>query len=275
MYVLLIFLLFSQGTGVIVVDNVWFYGDDQKMISLGTGTVVEIIEYEDDLVKVSYEERIGKVHRGVLIDFESPIAEKKLFVFARGYFDDGAYSQAASLFEIFIRSFQESQYLCEALYYYGLSNEWVAKVLTPADSLPGFVFNENYNTWHYSGESYERIRDEFPGSVYASKAVYRLLSVIRERNLPWRDSLQPIQEELKMWQDFIVKYRDTEEYVLALLEIGYLNRVLFEITANADFEKNAIDVFQEISDTYPKSVFSAQSDLNLYEIDHGENIYKY
>ena len=203
MIVFLIFSLSFSKPGVIVVDNVWFYGDDQKMISLGTGTVVEIIEYEDDLVRVSYEERIGKVHRGVLIDFESAVAEKKLFVFARGYFDDGAYSHAASLLELFIRSFEESHYLAEVLYYYGLSNEWVAKVLTPADSLPGFVFNANYNTWHYSGEAYERIRDEFPGSTYASKAIYRFLNVRREQSLPWRDSLQPIQEELEMWQEFI------------------------------------------------------------------------
>jgi len=275
MILFLVFTLSSSNPGVVVVDNVWFYADDQKMMALGTGDVVEIIEYEDDLVKVSYEGRMGKIHRGVLIDFEMKIAEEKLFVFARGYFDEGEFARAASLFDVFIRFFTKSQHLSEVLYYYGLSNERVARHLTPADSLPGFVFNNNYNTWHYSGEAYEQIRDEFPESVYASKAVYRLLNVTRERYLPWRDSLQPIQEELEQWQEFILKYKNTEEYVLALLEIGYLNRVLFEITDNADYRRKAVAVFQEIAEKYPNSVYSAQSNMNLYEIEKGENIYKY
>ncbi len=275
MQVFLTFFLLTTHAGVIVVDNVWFYGDDQEMRALGTGDVVDLIEYENDLVKVAYDNTVGKVHKGVLIDFQISIAEEKLFVFAHGYFDDGEYGKAASLFDVFIRFFAGSQHLAEVLYYYGLSNERVARHLTPADSLPGFIFNKNYNTWHYSGEAYERIRDEFPESVYASKAVYRFLNVIREKKLPWRDSLQPIQEELKQWQDFIVQYKDTEEYVLALLEIGYLNRVLFEITQNADYRRNAVAVFQEIADKYPNSIYSAQSNMNLYEIEKGENIYKY
>ena len=279
MQVLLIFLLFSQDVGVIVVDNVWFYGDDQKMISLGTGTVVEIIEYEDDLVKVSFEERIGKIHKGVLIDLRSAIAEQKLFVFARGYFDDGAYSKAASLLELFITFFEKSQHLAEVLYYYGLSNEQIAKGLTPADSLPGFIFNGNYNTWHYSGEAYERVLEEFPENIYASRAAYRLLNVTRAKNLPWRDSLRLIQGELEMWHEFISKYNDTEEYVLALLEVGYLNRVLFEITENSDYKRDAVKVFQEIFDKYPKNhkefiqignIFTSFSDfdyaIKAYEI---------
>jgi len=275
MQVFLTFFLLTTNVGVILVDNVWFYGDDQKMTSLGTGDVVDIIEYENDLVKVAYDNRIGKVHKGVLIDFEMNIAEEKLFVFAHGYFDDGEFGKAASLFDVFIRFFTKSQHLAEVLYYHGLSNEQIARHLTPADSMPGFIFNKNYNTWHYSGGAYERIRDEFPESVYSSKAVYRLLNVTRERNLPWRDSLQPIQEELQMWQEFIVQYKNTEEYVLALLEIGYLNRVLFEITENVNFKKNAVAVFQEISDKYPNSIYSAQSNVNLDEIEKGENIHKY
>lgn len=273
--VLLTFFLFTTHVGVIIVDNVWFYGDDKEMRALGTGDVVEIIAYENDLVKVAYHTTIGKVHKGVLIDFESAIAEEKLFVFAHGYFDDGEFGKAASLFDVFIRFFTKSQHLSEALYYYGLSNEQVARHLTPADSLPGFIFNKSYNTWHYSGEVYERIREEFPESIYSSKAVYRLLNVTRERNLPWRDSLQPIQEELEQWLEFIVQYKDTEEYVLALLEIGYLNRVLFELTEDTDYKRDAVQVFQKISEEYPNSVYSAQSNINLYEIETGENIYKY
>ncbi|GAI66244.1 unnamed protein product, partial [marine sediment metagenome] len=62
-----------------------------------------------------------------------------------------------------------------------------------------------------------------------------------------------------MWQDFAVKYKNTDEYVLALLEIGYLNRVLFEITEDSDYRTDAVKVFQEILDKYPNSVNSAQS----------------
>ena len=84
-----------------------------------------------------------------------------------------------------------------------------------------------------------------------------------------------IQEELKMWQDFAVKYKNTGEYVLALLEIGYLNRVLFEITEDSDYRTDAVKVFQEILDKYPNSVNSAQSKVNLHEIENRKKIYKY
>ncbi len=275
MIVFLVYSLFLSNPGVVIVDGVWFYGDDQKMRVLGTGEVIEIIEYENDLIKISYDTIVGKIHKGVFIDLSHEIAEKKLFVFGRGYFDEGEYIKAASLFDVFIRFFDKSHHLAEVLYYYGLSNEQIAKVLTPADSLPGFIFNGNYNTWHYSGEAYERVLEEFPESMYASKAAYRLLNVTRARNLPWRDSLRLIQGELEMWHEFISKYNDTEEYVLALLEVGYLNRVLFEITENSDYKRDALEVFQEIFDKYPNSIYSAQSKVNLYEIENGINIYEY
>ncbi len=95
------------------------------------------------------------------------------------------------------------------------------------------------------------------------------------RNLPWNDSVQLIQEELRMWQDFDSKYKNTDEYVLVLLEIGYLNRVLFEITEDLDYRTDAVKIFQEIFDTYPNSIYSAQSRLNLHEIKNGKKIYKY
>ena len=108
MAMVLIFTLCVSNTGVVIVDNVWFYGDDHKMQVLNTGDIVEIIERLNDMIKVKYNQAIGKMHKDVLIDFNKPISEEKLFVFARGYFDEREYKHAAKLFDICIRYFDKS-----------------------------------------------------------------------------------------------------------------------------------------------------------------------
>lgn len=275
MIIFLVFLLCFSDTGVVIVDNVWFYGDDHKIRVLETGDLVEIIELHEDTVKIKYDNAVGVILKGVLIDFKENIAEDELFVFARGYFDDGKYWNAVSLFDAFIRFFDESEYYAEVLYYHGLSYEALARHLNSPDSIPGVLFNEHYNICYYSGESYMTILEDYAESMYASKAAYCLFNIFRTSNQPWRDSIQLIQAELKMWQDFAVKYKNTDEYVLALLEIGYLNRVLFEITEDSDYRTDAAKVFQEILDKYPNSINSAQSKVNLHEIENRKKIYKY
>ena len=133
--------------------------------------------------------------------------------------------------------------------------------------------NENSKQWYYTGDAYKTILEKFPESIYVPKAVFRLINIFHTKQLPWNDSIQLIREELQMWQEFILKYTAGEEYVLALLEIGYLYRVLFEITKDMDFQKDAIDVFKKIINNSPNSIHSAQAEVNLYEIENGETIY--
>ncbi|OPX18331.1 hypothetical protein BXT86_01790 [candidate division WOR-3 bacterium 4484_100] len=78
-----------------------------------------------------------------------------------------------------------------------------------------------------------------------------------------------------MWQNFIKKYPDAEEYILALMELGYLNRVLFEITENDAYRSSAVQIFNKVMRLFPDSIYEVQARINLYEIEHNKYIYKY
>ncbi len=269
-------LLFCfSDAGVVIIDNVWFYGDDYKTKILGVGDVVEIIDRVDDMFKVKYSSATGKIHKDVLIDLNEEIAEDKLFVFARGYFDEGGYKKSARLFDTFIQNFDESKYLAEALYYCGLAHEEMAKQFNGSNTIEGIVLNKRINQWYYRGDVYKRIVEEFPENIYASKAAYRLVKIFRIMNLPWNDSIQLVHEELNRWQKFTTKYRTHEDYIAALLEIGFLNRVLYEMTNNQEYKKEAIKKFEHIIEECPSSVYAAQSRLYLHEIEKGIPIYNY
>ncbi len=123
MITFLVFLLCLSDSGVVIVDGVLFYEGDLKSSVLNAGDIVETIEQKDDMVRIRYNNKVGLVNKGVLIDFREQIAEERLFVFARGYFNQAEYRKAAKLFDVFINNFDQSQYLTEALYYYGMSNE--------------------------------------------------------------------------------------------------------------------------------------------------------
>jgi outer membrane protein assembly factor BamD (BamD/ComL family) len=272
---LFLFILFCRtDKGVIIVNNVWFLGDDHQIRIFNTGDLVEIIG-QNERLKVRYENATGELLKGVLINLGSEIAADKLFFFSRGYFDEGEYKKAAALFDVFTNSFGRSKYLAEALYYSGLSYEEIAKDFNTADSIPWIRFNEKNMSWYYTGDAYEKIIPRFPKSLYSSKAAYRLIKIFHMRNSPWDDAIQPIQEELKMWREFILKYRESDEYVLALTEIGYIDRVLYEITGQLNYREDATEIFKSIIKDYPNTVYSAESRIHLYEIEQGENIYKY
>lgn len=271
---LMVFLVVFE-PGVVIVDNVWFYEGDLKTSVLNTGDIVGILERGDTYFRVSHDTAIGEIHKGVLIDIANEVALEKLFIFAQGYFEEGEYKKAAVLFDIFVRHFNESEYLAEVLYYQGLANEKLAKIYSQSDTIPGFVLHNHFKVWYYGGETYAIVLERFPESVYAPKAAFRLIALFRTKNEPWFDCVEPIQEELMMWQDFISKFGNSGEYIKALVEIGYLNRVLFEITKNINYKQDAIEVFQKIIESSQNSVYSAQAKVHLHEITVGEYIYKY
>jgi hypothetical protein len=275
MTITLLLLFCLSDYGVIIVDNVLFYKGDLKTGILNTGDVVEIIGRSNDKTKIMFDGVKSELLKDVLIDFKEEIAEEKLFVFARGYFDETEYRKAVRLFNVFIKNFSKSKYVAEVLYYYGLSSEGLIKNLQKPDTSSDFLFNESHSIWYYSGKAYNTIIGNFPQSIFASKAAYQLLKIYRLKNLPWCDSIQLIQDELNRWYKFILKYENSEEYVLGLLEIGFLNRVLFEITDKDDYRRKAIKVFEKIISEHPDSIYSAQSRVNLYEIEKGKAIYKY
>ena len=275
MSLLLLLLIGFSHTGVIITDNVWFYGANGQSRVLTTGDLVEITGEEDEFVKVKYDNAIGTLNKDILIDLGEPIAEDQLFVFGRGYFDEREYEKSTKLFDIFIKIFSKSKYLVEALYYGGLSYEELAKHCNNTDSIQYITYNRKNNTWFYDGSAYQTILNQFPKNMYAPKSAFQVIKIYRMKNVPWNDSTLLIQGELKMWQEFIKKYKKCEEYVLALLEIGYLKRVLFQITKDLNYEKEALEIFQEIMKNYPNSVYSAQAKINLYEIENNIDTYSY
>jgi outer membrane protein assembly factor BamD (BamD/ComL family) len=267
-------ILYFSATGVIITDNVWFYGNHQMAV-LNTGDLVEIVSGENNMVKVKYTNGVGEIHKGVLIDLTEEIAEDELFVFCRGYFDEEEYKKSIRLSKIFIKFLNNSEYLAEVLYYLGRAYEQVAKIYKESDSIKCIVLNKKTNRWYYTGDEYRKILERFPNCIYASGAAYHLIKLFRQRSYPWNDSLQPIQEELNRWQRFIKRYKNSQEYVLALSEIGYLERVLYEITEDPNYREDAIKNFRRIIKRYPNSVYSAQSIVNLKELETGKKIYRY
>jgi len=275
MILLLSFLLVMNDPGVIIVDGVWFVGEHNVSTVFNTGDTVQVIDQVGDTLYIKYAGAAGTLRSGVLINVNEPLAEQKMIVFALGYFDEGAFAQAALLFENFMRYFPRSTFYAEALYHHGMACEQIARVMNPTDSFPGCSYNEDYGIWFYGGESYMKLLEAYPESEYASRSAYRLFTILRMRNLPWRDSTELIIEELGLWKDFITRYEETDERVLALLEIGYLNRVLYEITGDSDYKVEAARIFQDIREEYPDTRYSAHADVHLHELATGENIYKY
>lgn len=275
MVLLLSYLLIMSDPGVIIVDGVWFYSNDRMSIIFNAGDTVQIHDQIGDTLYISYAGETGTLLDGVMINLNDLLAEEQLFVFALGYFDDGAFVQAARLLEIFIGYFPGSVFYAEVLYYHGLACEQVARLLDPDDSFPHCSYNEAYGVWYYTGESYMELLGTYPASEYASKAAYRLCTILRTRNLPWRDSTEVIIEERDLWRDFVGQYAQSDECVLALLEIGYLNRVLYEITGDSDYKIEAARMFQDVRDQYPATRYSAEADVHLHELATGKNIYKY
>ena len=244
-------------------------------IVFNAGDTVEIRDQVGDTVHISYAGASGTLLKGVLINLNEPLAEEKLYVFAFGYFDEGSFVQAARLYETFVRHFTGSTFYAEALYHHGLACEQVAQLMSAADSFPGCSYHDHYGVWFYNGESYMEVLESFPDDEYAPKAAFRLFTILRMRNLPWRDSTELIIQELDMWRDFVARYGGSDESVLALLEIGYLNRVLYEITGDSDYKIEAARVFQDIREQYPETRYSVHADVHLHELATGVNIYKY
>jgi outer membrane protein assembly factor BamD (BamD/ComL family) len=270
----LILLTLAASPAVVIVDNVLFYGSDHKMRILNTGDMVDIVEHINDRLTVEYDSATGEMDKNVLIDFNDEIAEDEQFVFSRGYFDEGEFEKASRLLEIFVRYFDTSNYLAEALYYLGQSYEAMA-TKSDSDSLSVFFMNTQLNQRYYNGDAYRILLKEFPESPFAAKAQYRLINIFRISNLPWRDSAEPIEEEIAMWDDFCDRYRFTDEYVLGLSELGYLNRILFEITDEPAYREAATSKFEEITFEYPNTIHSAYARVHLFELKNNEKIYKY
>ncbi|MGD8979369.1 MAG: hypothetical protein PVH23_04810 [candidate division WOR-3 bacterium] len=270
----IILLLASVSPGVVIVDNVLFYGDDHSMRVLNTGDMVDILEYDNARILVEYDSATGELDKNVIIDLNHVVAEHEQFVFSRGYFDEGEYAKAIRLLEIFIKFFDDSYYLAEALYYLGQSYEALASSGS-SDSMPHFSTNEQINQQYYNGDAYRILVNAFPESPFAAKAQYRLINIYRISNLPWDDSAQIILQELAMWDDFCERYMHTDDYMLALSEKGYLYRVLYEITEDIDYRDKAFTTFNEIIHGYPNTIHAAYARVHLHELESGEKIYKY
>ena len=135
--------------------------------------------------------------------------------------------------------------------------------------------NTQINQRYYNGDAYRILVNAYPESPFAAKAQYRLINIFRISHLPWNDSVQIIQQELTMWDDFCERYQETDAYMLALSEKGYLHRVLFELTEDTGYRNEAQSTFREIIFGYPNTVHAAYARVHLHELDKNEKIYKY
>jgi hypothetical protein len=272
---LLLYAVIAMSTGVVITDNVWVYGEDHAMHALQTGDVVAITSYDSTMVNIECEKAQYRVLRDILIDFDLEIAPEKLLVFAHGYFDEREFRKAARLFSVFTKHFDTSVYYAEALYYHGLASQEIARTCSISDTVPDMVYSEYLRQWIYSGTSYATLIEQLPENVFTPKARYRLLLIQRMIRLPWQDSVAVIDAERSQWLAFAALYEHTDEYVMALLEAAYLSRVLFEITGSTDDGNAAINLYNRIMIEFPETLAAAQARLYIFEIRHGENIYKY
>lgn len=272
---LVLCFLIALSHGAIITDNVWVYGEDHAIHVLQTGDVVTITSYDSAMVQIEYENAPYRVLKDVLIDFDSEIGAEKLFVFARGYFDEREFRKAARLFDVFTTHFDTTVYYAEALYYCGLAYEEIARTCSMRDTVPEMVYNEYLKQWVYTGKAYATLTEQLPESFYTPKAQYRLLCIQRMRHLPWQDSAVAIETERSQWLEFAARYPHTDEYVLALLEAAYLSRVLYEMSGRTDDKNTAVRLYNLILSEFPETVAAAQARLYIFEIENEEHIYKY
>jgi hypothetical protein len=265
----------ASSTGVIIVDNVLFYEGDLKLIAFSVGDTVTIRGYSGDTILVQRESGSGTLLKGVLIDLGQEVAEEQLFVFARGYYDAQAYAHAGRLFVHFLHFFSGSRFYAEALYYMGLAYEALARAGLIEAPISGIAMNEGTGDYYYTGVSYKHILEQFPDSPYAARAAYRLHLCLRAAHEPWDRAIDIISRDLEALEALLVTYHEFDERPAVLLEIGYVNRVLLELTGDVMYRTEAEETFNTVIDNYPSTVHEASARVHLYELAREIPIYLY
>ena len=275
MNIILLLYMFSSSTGVIIVDNVLFYEGDLKLIAFSVGDTVTIDGYKGDTIVVRRESGSGTLLKGVLIDLGQEVAEEQLFVYARGYYDVHAYVQAGRLLVHFLHFFAGSRFYEEALFYKGLAFEALARNGSIEEPLSGIAMNEKTGHHYYAGISYKHLLEQFPDSPYAARAAYRLHLCLRAAHEPWDKSIDVVVRDLNALESFLAHYQEFDERSAVLLEIGYVNRVLYELSNDVQYRTAAEKTFKTVIDVYPSTVHEASARVHLYELEQGIPIYLY
>jgi hypothetical protein len=275
MNILLCICMVSASTGIIITDNVLFYEGDLKITTLMIGDTVTIDGYCGDTAQVFLNRIFGTLLKGVLIDLGQEIAEEQLFVFSRGYYDEGCFAEAARLFFHFLYFYPGSRYYPEALFYTGLACDELACQGADYDTIPGIQKNEQSGRYYYTGNCYQRLLEEYPADVYATSAAYYLILCQRAAEEPWNGATDKIEQDLHRLQNVIDTYGKFAERAAVLEEIGYDYRALYEITSEALYRDQAVRVFKTVIQDYPAGAHEASARVHLFEIENNIPIYLY
>jgi hypothetical protein len=90
--------------------------------------------------------------------------------------------------------------------------------------------------------------------------------------------MEKIVQDLARFQQLMSSYGESGEFenrAAALEEIGYDNRVLFELSNDAGYRDQAEHIFKSIILEYPATVHEARARVHLYELENDIPIYLY
>jgi len=280
-------------------------------------------EYRRGRLRVQLDGVTGWAFANGVVDLSDPAADARLLAAAFDFESPGHwardpnYGAAIALYSRHLELFPESQYRPLARYRFGQVADCLAVEATKAirqaesaeraDSSRGdearleAVESEQlrkYERWglvlkrshlggqcYYGGEAYRAVLAEYPQSQYADEASYQLLKLEREEVGEWEGHPEGPFEELRHWQAFLERYPGSDLRPKALLQVLYLQRVLYEIylqsptaevrdeSAAREHGEAAQELARRIMREYPGTRYAAEAETGLSELQHGEHVY--
>lgn len=267
-------------------------------------------------VRVRAGDVVGWVHTSGLVELSAQGADARLLFAAYEKEQPSHWSQepdhlaALALYSRHMEFFPRSDYAALALYRFGQMGDRLAVEATreaerkltreqksPDASCVAWEGLEKYAKWglgldysrlgghyFYGGAAYRRVVEEHPESEWADDAAFRLLKLVRQRVGEWEGWPDEPLKELDLWREFIEKYPRGGLKPLALLEMVYINRALYEIYSHprgdfADPEKasrhleEARKLCQGIQREFARTIYAAQAEKNLAELAEGRHVY--
>ncbi len=296
----------------------------KTIANLNTGDEVTILgSTKNKYKKVKVDKMVGWISEWAIIDLSIPKADAKLFVQASNYQDPTwrwffwspeRYKLALRLYKRLIDYFPNSKYRAAALFRYG---ECAERIVVEVNKLKikfeelkksgidkdykkylgldcyrkwglEFEFSHLGDEYYYGGDVYETIVQKYPKSEWADNAAYKLIQIPFQHSRCWEGHPGGPLAALKLCENFLKNYPNSELRPEALLHLGYLYRALYEIYSYVDkkeiynfydlqkanaYRQKAINLYQKIVKEYPSTKYAAKAEVNIYEIEHGKNVY--
>jgi hypothetical protein len=144
-----------------------------------------------------------------------------------------------------------------------------------------FEFSHLGQAYYYGGDAFREIVAQHPDSEWADNAAYELIR-LSQADGEWEGHPDGPLAYLRKWQDFVRRYPRSDMRPAALLDMVYVNRVLYEIYSDGQFadpakarmyRQAAERICGNVNREFAGSEYAARAERNLAELAIGHNIY--